>query len=294
MASGQLTGTMMVKQKFIEGRIAELTDGYLITDKIFTIDNTDAVSIVYEDPGSRTPEASDQVEERTELGTYPRVGMSTQEKSAIIKDYGLEVLISYNAITKNQISSISRAYTKLANSMMLFVDGKGLTTLTDNYNTSSTVINTQTAGASWNDTVNSKPFDDILLAASKVNGTVGEAYRADIAVVNPVDMTRALLNEKFRKELDTDLSNGEKIVRSGLLKGKVGGILFVEAPNMRQGFAWVGQRGMVGTRHQSTNGVQADSYKRDNSVKSATVVSSFREFVDVLNEPKAGTLLSGL
>jgi hypothetical protein len=294
MASGVLTGTMMIKTKFIEGRIQELTDGYLITDKIFSIDNTDALSIVYEDPDSRTPSDESQVEERTELGNYPRVGMSTQEKSAMIKDYGLSVLLSWNAITKNQISSINRAYIKLANSMMKFVDGLGLKVLTDNYNGSSTKIHTKTAGVAWSTTATSKPFDDLMLAKAKVNGTPGESYMADVALIHPEDMTNALLNENFRKELDTDLSNSDKIVRSGILRGKVAGLLLIEANNITKGNIWVGEREMVGTRHQNTNGVESDSYKQDNSKKSAQVVSSFREFVDVLNEPKAGCLITGV
>lgn len=289
MANAVLTGTQMVKTKFVEKRVIELTDGYLVTDAIFKPDRTDALSIVYEqaiDP----IHAENEVEERAEKGQYPRIGMATDEKSAMIKDYGLGVELSWEAVNKNQISSIDRAYIKLGNSLVKFVDKLGFQKLTDNYNMSSTTINTVTAGTPWATTASSKPFNDILLAASKVNSS-DNGYMANIAAFNPADLTNALLNETFRKEMDTDLAPSEKILRQGVIKGKVAGVLIVEARNMAAGYGWVGQTEMVGTRHQSTNGFEYDSYRANNSVKADYLVDGFREFVDVLNEPKAGTLL---
>lgn len=289
MASGVLTGTQMVKTKFVEKRVVELTDGYMVTDTIFKPDRTDALSIVYEqaiDPISTESE----VEERIEKGKYPRIGMTTDEKQAMIKDYGLGIELSYEAVTKNQISSIDRAYIKLGNSLVKFVDALGFKKLTDNYNIASTLINTVTAGTPWATTATSKPFNDIILAASKVNSQ-DNGYMANIAAFNPTDLTNALLNETFRKEMDTDLAPSEKILRQGVIKGKVAGVLIVEARNIQQGFGWVGQTEMVGTRHQSTNGFEYDAYRADMSKKADYLVDGFREFVDVLNEPKAGTLL---
>lgn len=288
MANGVLTGTMMVKTKFVEKRVLELTDGYMVTDSIFMTDKTDALSIVYEVNTDATS-AENEVEERNELGKYPRIGMSTDEKQAMIKDYGLGVLLSYNAVTKNQINSIDRAYIKLGNSLVKFVDVAGFNKLTDNYNMSSTTINTQ-VGSNWADPATSKPFADVLLAAAKVNGS-DNGYAANVAVFNPADLTNALLNETFRKEVDLTLNPSDKILRSGVIKGKIAGVLLVEARNMQKGYGWVGQREMVGTRFQNTNGFEYDSYRQDNSQKSAYIVDGFREFVDVIQEPKAGTLV---
>lgn len=289
MANALLTGTSMVKTKFIANRIRELTDGYIVTDKIFDIDNTDALTIKYQ-VNSEPISAENEVEERNEIGSYPRIGMSTDEKMAMIKDYGLGIDLTWEAVTKNQIPTIDRAYVKLANSLVKFVDVMGLKKLTDNYNMASTVINTQTTANPWNNPSTSKPFNDILLATSKVN-TTDDGYVANVALFNPVDLTNALLNEQFRKELDTDLAPNEKILRSGVIKGKVSGVLIVESRNMQAGYGWVGQSKMVGTRHQNTNGFEYDSYRAGPNLKANYRIDGFREFVDVLNEPKAGTLL---
>jgi hypothetical protein len=289
MASGILTGTSMVKTKFVEKRVVELTDGFMVTDTIFMKDKTDAISIKYEqsiDPIS----AENEVEERNEKGNYPRIGMSTDEKQAMIKDYGLGIELTYEAVTKNLINSIDRAYIKLGNSLVKFVDNLGFIKLTDDYNMSSTLINTLQTGTPWSTTATSKPFNDILLAASKVNSS-DNGYQANIAVFNPLDLTNALLNETFRKEMDTDLAASDKILRQGVIKGKVAGVLIVEARNMRVGYGWVGQTEMVGTRHQSSDGFEYDSYRSSQAKKADYIVDGFREFVDVLNEPKAGTLL---
>lgn len=292
MASGVLTGTEMIKKKFVQARITELTEGYMVTDAIFKAAPTDALSIVYEEntDGLNSWEASDEVEERTEMGQYPRIGMDAKEKQAMIKDYGLEVEISYNAIKHNKISSIDRAYMKLGNSLMKFVDTKGLEKLTDNYNTSSTRIHTQVAGVAW-DQAGADPFSDFANAKAKVDGS---GYVADIVAVNPLDWTKALTNKDFRQELDRDLSPNDKIVKSGILYGKIAGLVVVAARNLTPGHFWVGQKQMIGDRNENTSGVQTDSYKKNNSTKSPTIVSSFREFEDVLTDPKAGCLGSGI
>lgn len=292
MASGVLTGTSMMKTKFIEARIKELTDGWKVTDSIFATDNTDAQTIKYEDAATQVPSAEDQVEERNELGQYPRIGMDTDEKMAMIKDYGLDILVSWDAVTKNQIATINRAFTKLGNSLIRFVDQMGFKVLTDNYNTSSTRINTQAAGASWS-SAGGNPIGDLLLARAKVNSNINQ-YDAKVAIVNTDDLTTAMLNKDFRAAMDTDLSPNDKIVRSGMIKGKVSGLTLIESRNIQKGFAWIGEPQMVGTRHQNTNGVETDQYRTSQAKKADYVVSAFREFVDVLNDPKAGTLLYGL
>jgi hypothetical protein len=292
MASGVLTGTQMIKQKFIQKRVEELTDGFKVTDAIFKAAPTDALSIVYEQQTGAESSPED-VEERAELGQYPRIGMDTDEKQAMIKDYGLEVMISWKAVNKNQVSSIDRAYIKLANSLIKFVDDLGFQTLTDGYNASSSLINTQAAGAAWGGT-GADPFADILKAKSKVDNNQDQSYVANVAVVNSADYTNAMLNKDFRQMIDTDLAPNDKIVRSGLIKGKVAGVTIIAAHNMRQGNAWVGQSQIVGDRNENTQGIETDLYRENNSKKAPYIVSSFREFVDTLTDPKAGTLLTGL
>lgn len=290
MASGVLTGTQMVRKKFIEKRIKSLTEGWMVTDAILKVGQTDALSIYYEpnDDGLNNFDNEEDVEEREEMGSYPRIGMSTEEKQKMIKDYGLETLISWKAIKHNLINNIDRAYIRLGNSLMKFVDNLGLNTLTDGYNTASTKINTQAAGASWADAVNSDPFADLLKARNKVDD---KGYVADTIAAHPDDWTNALLNKDFRQELDDDVPQSDRIVRSGLLKGKVSGMVGIAARNIQPGYVWVGARQMVGDRQQNTDGVEADSYKANNATKSPTIVSSFREFEDVLTDPKAGCLL---
>ncbi|HDR3524350.1 hypothetical protein ACTFSJ_27800 [Bacillus cereus group sp. MYBK12-2] len=291
MATAVLTGTQMVKSSFAQYRIQELADGFMVTDSIFMKDTTDALSIVWEENAEgHNPSAEDEVEERGEFGEYPKIGMSTDQKSSMIRDYGLSILLSYNAVTKNQIASINRAYIKLSNSLIKFVDGLGLRTLTDNYNVSSSKINTQAAGVAWSDS-SAKPLADFLKAKAKVDGA---GYVSDVALVHTDDMTNLLLNDNFRKELDLSLSPEDKIVRSGLIKGKIAGLVLIEAKNLQKGKVWIGQKEMVGTRHQNTKGIETDSYRANNAKKADYIVSAFREFVDVMNEPKAGCLLSGV
>jgi hypothetical protein len=291
MATGVLLGTEMVRKKFIEKRVRELTDGYMVTDAIFMRDPSDTPSIVYEEHtnGLNDWEAESEVEERKESGSYPRIGMDAAEKQALVKDYGLEVLVTYEAIRFNRIASIDRAYIKLGNSLIKFVDKRGLNALTDSYNAASSKINTVAAGAAWSAAAD--PFADLISAKSKAD-TFG--YIANVALVHPEDLTNALKNKDFRQELDKDVPSDRKIVKSGILAGQVAGLTVIVARNITKGNVWVGQDQVVGNRSETSNGNDIDTYKDGNSKKASTVVSAFREVEHYLTDPKAGTLLSGV
>jgi hypothetical protein len=292
MANHVLTGTEMVKTRFIEKRIKELTDGYMVTDAIFMRDASDTQSITFEEQsnGLNDYEAADQVEERTEEGSYPRIGLDAQTKQTMIKDYGLEVLVTYEAIRFNRISSIDRAYIKLGNSLIKFIDDKGLKALTDNYNAASERIHTYGAGAEFASGT-ADPFGVLLSAKAKVDDS---GYLANTALISSTDWTNALKNKEFRQELDKDVPTERKIVKAGLLAGQVAGLTVVIARNMQPGHIWVGQDQVVGNRSETSNGVEIETYKNGQSKKASTVVSGFREVTHYLTDLKAGCLVSGI
>jgi hypothetical protein len=235
-------------------------------------------------------ESNGEVEERTESGQYPRIGMDAATKSALIRDFGLEVLVTYDAIRFNRIGSINRAYIRLANSLVKFCDIRGLKALTDNYNASSTKVNTLAAANTFS-SASADPFSTFLKAAAKVND---QGYVANTVLLSSTDWANALSNTAFRQELDRDVPPERKIVKSGLLGGQVAGLTVVIARNMTPGFAWVGQDQVVGNRSETNNGVEIDTYKTGNQKKADTVVSAFREVEYYLTDLKAGTLVSGI
>lgn len=292
MATQVLTGTQMVQVRFIERAIKELTDGFMVTDAIFMRDGSDTPSVAYEEAaaGMFDWESNLEVEERVENGSYPRIGMDATTKQILIKDYGLEALVTYDAIRFNRIGSINRAYIKLGNSLVKFVDKKALNVLTDNYNASSIKINTQAAAVTFSNAA-ADPFGVFLKAKAKVDD---QGYLANTILISSTDWSNAMANSAFRQEVDKDVPTERKIVKSGLLGGQVAGLTVVIARNMTPGFAWVGQDQVVGNRSETNNGVEIDTYKDGNSKKANTVVSAFREVEHYLTDLKAGCLVSGI
>jgi hypothetical protein len=294
MATGVLKGTDMIKKKFIEKRIQELTDGYMVTDAVFMRDySADTNTVIYEEnPNGLTDfHNENEVEERVEGGGYPRIGDTAEQKQAVVKDYGLEALVTYDAIRFNRINSINRAYIKLGNSLIKFVDNKGLKALTDNYNAASAKINTLAAGVGWAGST-ADPFADLMKAKSKVDSA---GYIANLALIHPEDWTNALINKNFREALDEDVPADRKIVHAGIMYGQVAGLTVVAARNITKGNVWVGQDQVVGNRHETSNGVEISVYDdRPGFEKSSKVVSSYREIEHVLTDPKAGCLVTAV
>lgn len=292
MANGVLLGSDMVGRRFIQRRIRDLSDGFIVTDAIFMRDPSNTLAITYEENslGLNADEKNGEVEQRKEGGKYPRIAISAETKQALIKDYGLSTLITYEAIKYNKIASIDRSFITLKNSVVRYVDIKGLRVLTDNYNTASTRINTLVAGAAWN-AAGADHFGDLMRAKAKVDG---KGYIANTAVVNPEDWTSALINKDFRDAMDKDIPAERKIVRSGMMGGHIAGLTIVLSANISKGFMWVGQDQVIGNRSETNDGVDVDVYKEDNSAKASTVVDAFREVEHYLTDPLAGTLVSGL
>lgn len=291
MASGVLLGTDMVKTRFIERTVKDLTDGYMIADALFMRDPSDTPSISYEENpnGLNNDEKSGEVEQRTEGGSYPRIGLTAEAKQALIKDWGLSAVISYEAVRFNKISSINRSYITLSNSVVKFVDSRGLNALTDSYNAASTKINTLSVANAWS-TSTGDPFADLMRAAEKVN-TAG--YLANTAVVSYADWTNALVNKNFREMLDTDVPPERKIARKGVLVGQAAGLTILASRNLTAGNFAVCQDQVLGNRSETNNGVEIDSYKQGQSKKADQIVDAFREVEFYLTDPKAVTLATG-
>jgi hypothetical protein len=148
-ASPTLTVQALLKQpRRISRDLASLVYQRLITPSLFVRGSADEVAggaMQYQQAESIFLDTTQDVEEIATRGDWPRVGWSEALRSAMVKQYGLEVPISNLAIRRNQISQFSRAMRKLANNIVRFVDTQSIALLTD----TAQGINTGAAAAAW-------------------------------------------------------------------------------------------------------------------------------------------------
>lgn len=90
-------------------------------------------------------------------GGYPRAGWSEAVFTEAVKDYGLEVPISFKSIRRNAMDQITRGQIKIANSLTKLVDDQMMTLLRTDVD-----VQTFAAGGDW-----STPATDIVADISR-------------------------------------------------------------------------------------------------------------------------------
>lgn len=254
-ASPQLTVDALLRRpNLISRNLTDLTSKRFVADQIFSRGSSDSVAggaaqyqrseVIYTD---RDPE---------EVGLragFPRAGWSEAVLTALVRKYGLEVPLSFEAVRRNQIDQIARAQRKLANAVVKFVDTKAMALLT-----SDPAVLTMAASADWTTAATDIVAD--IAAARKMIADQDEGYDADTLVVNPAQELDLIVDKDIRDAMPREGGQPNPSIITGravpvlglsqvlvtpqlaagtvlLLNSKVVGTIADEAVDPREGYA---------------------------------------------------------
>lgn len=115
----------LLKKEFVDKRIRDLVGHQFIADALFTGVTVNALAVKYmqdADKDAQGRQAYDNVREIGEGSTFPRIGLNEEEKSEMIRKYGLEAAITLEMQQFGDAGQIERAYRKLAMNVRKMVD----------------------------------------------------------------------------------------------------------------------------------------------------------------------------
>lgn len=252
-ASPQLTVDALLRRPTLIARsLTSLTSKRFIADRIFAHGSADQVAggaVWYERSENIYPDrGAEEVGVRSE---FPRSGWTEAILSAIVRKYGLEVPISFEAIRRNQLDQIARAERKLANAVTKFVDTTAMSLIT----TDAAVL-TYAAAAAW--TAGATTIIADIANARKLVDDQDEGYMVDTLVMNGAQELGFITNTNILGLLpretpsDNPLRSGRAVQMFGienilvspqltagtviLLMAKVTGTIADEQPDAQEGY----------------------------------------------------------
>jgi hypothetical protein len=269
----------LLKKEFVDKRIRDLVGHQFIADQLFTQTSVDALAIKYladADKDAQGRQAYDEVPEVGEGSQFKRIGLDEEEKTAMIKKYGLEAVLTYEMQKFGSQGQFERAYRKLAMNVRKMVD-------TMAYNVAEAGAGLDLTGASW--TVADNIISN-LIDAKKAMKDYG--YSADTVVINPTIEANMLKSKDVRdafRQNNTDVA---------LLRGYIGdfmGLSFIVDENFGEGKALMVQKKIIGDIADA-EGLRTKSYNEDSNDR--TIVRATRFTQAYVTDPYAINLITGI
>lgn len=271
----------LLKKEFVDRRIRDLIGHQFVADQLFTQTNVNALAVKYmvdADADEFGRQGYDEVLEVGEGSAFKRIGLTEEEKTALIKKYGLEVAITYEIQQFGLDSQIERAYRKLAMNVRKMVDTMAYRTLT---NKNAGILNNVSGG--WTDAT--KMIADLVDAKATIRK---HGYTADTLVIHP-DIEAKLLKEKDIR--DALRQNNTDVA---LLRGYLGdflGLSIIVDENFDSNHALMLQRKIVGDIADAEP-LRTKVYNED--AEDRTIVRATRFTQAYLTDPKAVYLIENV
>jgi hypothetical protein len=280
----------LLKKEFVDKRIRDLIGHQFIADKLFTQTDVDALAIKYlkdADADANGRQAYDEVPEVGEGSGFKRIGLDEEEKSAMIRKYGLEAVITYEMQKFGSAGQFERTYRKLALNVRKMVDEMAYRVATNNYTVGGDILGNEKTSNYWSNTTNGAEnmISDLIEAKKEIRKY---GYQADTVVINPEQEAQMLKNKNIRdafRENNTDVA---------LLRGYIGdfmGLSFIVDENFAENNVLMVQRGIIGDIADAEP-LRTKTYNEDSNDR--TIVRATRFTQAYLTDPKAVFLLKNV
>lgn len=271
----------LLKKEFVDKRIRSLIGHQFVADQLFTASTVDALAIKYfqdADKDEKGRQAYDPVPEIGEGSGFDRIGLNEEERTALIKKYGLEAVITYEMQKWGSDGTFERTYRKLALNVKKMVDTMAYDVATNKYTIGGGIQGVTSGG--WDTGTN---VINELVDAKTALADYG--YQADTAVIHPRVGAMLLKNKDVRDALrvnNTDVA---------LLRGYIGdfmGLSFIQDENFKDGDVSITQKKVIGDIADAEP-LKTHPYNEEGNMR--TIVRATRFTQAYLTDPKASYLL---
>lgn len=281
----------LLKKVFLDRRIKDFTASGFVADQLFTNISVDALAIKFSQYDPETNQDGsmklDDVPEVGEGSNYDRIGLSEEQKTELIKKYGLEFAVTYEMQKFGQAGQIERGLRRLGTSVLGMVDEMAYKVATQNYTISGGIQGKTKADGFWNDTTDgAENMIADLVDAKKALKDYG--YFADTVVINPEQEAQLIKNKNIRdafRQNNTDVA---------LLRGYIGdfmGLSFIVDSHFQEDNALILQKKVIG---DIADAEPLRTYTYNEESNERTIVRATRFTNAYLTDPKAVYLLKNV
>jgi len=281
----------LLKKVFLDRRVRDFTANGFVADQLFTQISVDALAIKYAQYDPETNQDGsmklDDVPEVGEGSNYDRIGLSEEEKTELIKKYGLEFAVTYEMQKFGQAGQIERGLRRLSTNILGMVNEMAYKVATQNYTITGGIQGKTKTDKPWNDpTDGAENMISDLVYAKKALKDYG--YFADTVVINPEQEAQLITNKNIRdafRQNNTDVA---------LLRGYIGdfmGLSFIVDSHFQEDNALILQKKVIG---DIADAEALRTYTYNEESNDRTIVRATRFTNAYLTDPKAVYLLKNL
>jgi hypothetical protein len=235
--------------------------GAVIYDQITGAPNEPLRSAEIIAPGAEFPEVVD---------------IEVEEKLARVDRFGGKQEITWQAIRRNDVSEVQRKIQLLAYLVVKRINARCVEAITTN-----PLINVMDlAGIDWANT-STDPIGDVLMAKSMIDDA-DLGYRANLALINPMDATEYWLGRKdIREQFARENPNLNPVLAADL--GRVADLEWIKTNRVARGNIYVLQRNVSGSIRDEEGGIQNNSF--DDQNRHVRILQAWRSIVPVITDP---------
>jgi len=301
-----LTIEALLKQpQRISRDLVNLVSKRLIADRLFVRGTPEQVAggaMQYQESESIYLD-TDVVEEIAAGANWPRTTWIEAIKSEVVRQYGLEVLITNLMIRRHQMDQVTRGERKLANNLVRFIDTKAFALLED----TSKGQNTYASAAAW-----TIAGTDIIFEVAKAQSLIEsqdngyDGFQNATMILNTARRDNLLNNTVLRAALPREKSDGQ--IQTGMMAPFLGLKEILFSSRVTATKAIIMDTGVAGTiadeRPDASEGfiaydpgpgfapVYVKVYEHPES--KGQVVAAGRWPAMALTDPKAVTVITGI
>lgn len=229
----------------------------------------------------------DRVAESIEPGArYPKstIGFGPSQIAAV-KKWGVDAIVTDEAIRRQRMNPVDRALTKLANGVIQKVDTVALAAV------AAAVTQTQAATAAWS-AGGAKILLDVLTAKATI-AALNQGYDPDTVVIDDITFARAMADPTLSAALRRE--NPDNPVYTGTLP-EIAGLVFLPTPNLPvAGTALVLDRKVLGGMADEVPLTGKSIREEDGpTVTEGWVLRALRIVVPFVQEPNAAIKITGV
>lgn len=278
--SGYLTNPSRVKRQ-----IAANTKDKTIADYAFGTGDAKQGAVVYDRVLGRFVEANRDVERIDAGAKFPIIGLNDEKAlMAKVDTYGGAAEMSFRAIRRNETDTWNRRQKALEGLVIDKVNKLAVSAIV-----ADTAVNVHTITTAWT-TTTTDPIADIFMGKTLIDDVAELGYKADTALINPLDAQLILGRKDIREQYPRESKELNPVLSADL--GNIGGVNWIKSNAVPLGSAYILQSKMIGSIRDEEGGTQVNVF--DDQERHVKIVQAWRSIVPIITDPKAITVLRGI
>lgn len=270
----------------VKRQLTDATKGKTIADYAFGTGDAKQGAVIYDRVLGRFVETTRDVEKIADGAKFPLIGLTDQSAlMAKVDTYGGAAEMTWKAINRNETDTWNRRQKALAGLVIEKVNKLAVAAIVADEDVNEHIIETP-----WTTVSGTDPIADIFMGKTLIDDVAELGYKADTALINPLDAQLILGRKDIREQYPRESRELNPVLSADL--AGIGSLNWIKSNAVPLGSAYILQSKMIGSVRDEEGGLQTNVF--DDQERHVKIVQAWRSIVPIITDPKAITVLRGI